>query len=146
MSLQLVIIFSFVGLFTILIPNSFVDSMRIGRTTALYKKIGVDFINKVTQNGSMINKLIRKKHPGYKVVSSDRRSFIRLIKQSYFFEKFHWVLFVFFTLTTIYALHENYMTWVLILFVTNLIYNVYPSLLQQYIRLKLEAVSKRMVP
>jgi len=53
------------------------------------------------------------------------------------FEKFHFIMFVFFILITIYALVENHFWWAIIISATNLLYNIYPNLLQQYVRLKL---------
>jgi len=53
------------------------------------------------------------------------------------FEKFHFIMFVFFTLITFYALSRSDFWWVIIFLITNVLYNVYPNLLQQYIRLKL---------
>lgn len=145
MELRLFLIFSSISFLTVFIPNSFLGIISIGKTTAVYKKIGVNFIGKFTQNGSVINKLIRKKHPDYRVLSPGRQSFTRVIRQTYFFEKFHLLLFVFFTLAAVHALLEDYIMWVIILFVTNLVYNVYPVLLQQYIRLKLGAAGKRII-
>lgn len=61
------------------------------------------------------------------------------IRDTYVYEKFHFLLFVFFTLSMVYALAKGYWGWAAVLGVTNLLYNVYPNLLQQYIRLKLKA-------
>lgn len=145
MSLHVVLAFSFLSSLPVLLPDSFFDRIRLGKTVSLYKKLGVGFINKFTQHGSIINALIRKKHPGYRVLSADRRSVLRILKRTYFFEKFHFMLFVFFLLTTVHAALEHHLAWVLILSVTNLLYNVYPGFLQQYIRLKLASVKQRAV-
>ena len=51
-------------------------------------------------------------------------------------------MFIFFTLTTIYAVKESYGMWALMISVANLIYNVYPNLLQQFIRVKLLSTGK----
>ncbi len=58
------------------------------------------------------------------------------------FEKFHFIMFVFFILITLYALVKNHFQWAIIISVTNLLYNIYPNLLQQYVRLKLMLYKK----
>ena len=47
------------------------------------------------------------------------------------------MLFSFFSLVFIYALIKDYIGWALLLLLTNILYNVYPCLLQQYIRVRL---------
>ena len=138
-------LFGFIGLslLPIFLPNSFFDKIQAGKTTAFYKKLGVDKVNKVTQNGSIVHKLIRKKYPSYKAITYERTILLKRFRQTYFYEKFHFIFFVFFTLTTIYALYHSYWQWAVVLFVTNLIYNIYPNLLQQYIRLKLKVFNPK---
>jgi hypothetical protein len=53
------------------------------------------------------------------------------------FEKFHFMMFLFFMFATVYAAIKHYWWWVLIIFITNVIYNVYPNFLQQYLRVRL---------
>ena len=131
-------------------PNSFYDRMQIGKTRRIYRRLGVDFVNKLAQNGAIINHLVRKKFPGYKMVAYQRSSINRLLQQTYMFEKFHFIMFVFFLLVTSYALIKNDVWWSIIISITNLLYNVYPNLLQQYVRLKLRlyknAKSKQKFP
>ena len=136
-------IFLTISLLAILLPKSFFNSIQIGKTPVVYKNIGVNFINRFTQNGVIINRLIRRKFPQYKVMSGRRASIDRLIKQTYIFEKFHFIMFLFFSLTAIYALLERYVVWAFIVSLTNLVYNVYPAFLQQYIRVKLTSGRKR---
>ena len=89
------------SLLTILLPKSFFNSIQLGKTGSVYKKIGVNFVNKFTQNGDIINGLIRKKFPQYKVLSNRNLSINKLLQQTYMFEKFHFMMFSFFILTTI---------------------------------------------
>ena len=117
--------------------NSFYDRIQVGRTSRAYKKLGVGLVNKLAQNGTIINGLMRKKYPGYKMIAYRRSSINKLVHQTYMFEKFHFIMFVFFTLITFYALSRSDFWWVIIFLITNVLYNVYPNLLQQYIRLKL---------
>ena len=124
-------------------PNSFYDTIQIGKTTRLYKKLGVGIVNKLAQNGAIINRLIKKKFPGHRMITRERSSVNKLLKQTYMFEKFHFIMFVFFILITLYALIKNHFWWSIIITITNVLYNIYPNLLQQYIRVKLSLYKKR---
>lgn len=119
-------------------PNAFFDSIQLSRNALFYKRIGVKYINAFAQNGSLLNNFLKRKYPGFKVVSGTRASIRRQYYQTYFFEKFHFSLFVFFTIITVYAGIQGRFYWVVILVVSNLLYNIYPNLLQQYIRVKLK--------
>ncbi len=134
---QTLFVFIIVSFTAILLKKLFLNRIQIAKTTTLYKKMGVHIINKVAQNGSIINGLIRKKHPAYKAISNNRKSIDRLINQTYMFEKFHLILFLFFCFSIVYAVTQGLWPWAIIIFITNIAYNVYPNLLQQYIRLKL---------
>lgn len=143
MSLSLLYLFLVTALSAFLLPKTFFDRIQLSKSTSFYKKTGIKFVNKFTQNGEWINALIRKKLPQYKMISSERLSIKKLINQTYLFEKFHFSLFVFFTLTAIYAFIQNQFDWVAILSILNVIFNVYPNLLQQYIRIKLRLFNQR---
>jgi hypothetical protein len=131
-------IFLTMSILPMFFPKSFFDRIQLGKTTVIYKKLGVALVNKLAQNGVIVNNLIRKKFPEYRAVTYHKSSINKLLVQTYMNEKFHFVMFLFFSLTTLYALSENLWLWAVILSITNLIYNIYPSLLQQYIRIKLK--------
>lgn len=140
MGLELIILFSIISLFPVFLFNTFLEKIQIGKTTKIYKDIGVPFINNFTQNGVFVNKLIRKKYPNHKVLPLNRQLFNKHFQQTFLFEKFHLMLFLFFTMTAVYAFSKNYFSWFLVLLITNLIYNMYPILLQQYLRIRMKAI------
>lgn len=125
------------SLIPMFLKNSFLRKMQIGKTIKIYKQLGVHQINKVVQNGAIINNLIKRKFPDHKTVANNKTSIARLISQTYIFEKFHLILFLFFSLAMVHALFQGHFIWACIILLTNLAYNIYPNLLQQYIRLKL---------
>ena len=127
------------SLVPIFFPNSFFDRIQLSRSSHFYKKIGVRYINIFAQNGSILNKFLKKKYPNFKVVARTRSSIKKLYYQTYFFEKFHFSLFLFFTAVTIFAGIQGHFYWTLILTISNLLYNIYPNLLQQYVRVKLRS-------
>jgi hypothetical protein len=137
MDRDLLYIFIGVSLVPAFLPPAFLDRMRVGKTTATYKKLGVPLVSQLAHNGGIINRLVRRKFPHYKAVRYQAQSIKKLYSETYVHEKFHLILLVFFGLVTVYALGRGYWGWALIITVTNIVYNVYPSLLQQYIRLKL---------
>lgn len=92
--------------------------------------------------GGLINRHIRKKFPGYRTVTPHRASVHKRIQHTYVYEKFHFLLFVFFFLSMVYALGKGYYGWAAVLGLTNGVYNVYPNLLQQYVRIKLKAYAR----
>jgi hypothetical protein len=122
--------------------NSFYDRIQIGRTARIYKRLGVGFVNKLAQNGTIINRMVRKKFPAFKMIVHQSSSINKLLQQTYLFEKFHFIMFVFFIFIASYAVVKNHFWWSIIITVTNVLYNVYPNLLQQYIRLKLRLHKK----
>lgn len=141
-NIRLFYAFLIISLFSIFRPKSFFNLIQLGKTPSFYKRTGVTFINRFTQNGDVINGLIRKKFPQYKVVSAGRQSINKVLQQTYMFEKFHFTVFLFFILVTVYALKHDYFWWAFILSVNNLIYNVYRCILQQYIRARLQLPGK----
>jgi hypothetical protein len=116
--------------------------MQLSRNTNWYRKMGVKHINSLAQNGTLVNQLLRKKFPTFKTISRNRASIKKQYNQTYFFEKFHFSLFLFFISVTVYAAINGEFDWVIILTICNLLYNVYPNLLQQYIRLKLKSATE----
>jgi hypothetical protein len=143
--LKLLYVFLAISALPIFFPNSFFDKIQLGKTTTIYKKLGVPIINKIAQNGDIINRHIRRQFPDFKVVTFQKPSTNRLLQQTYLYEKFHFVLFIFFILATVYALSKKYFGWALILTLTNLVYNIYPNLLQQYIRIKLMLFTRKSI-
>jgi hypothetical protein len=141
---ELFYIFLTVSLIPIFLKNSFVDKLQIGKTIRIYKQLGVHHVNKVAQNGVIINNLIKRKFPDHKVVTTRKSSVSGLIAQTYIFEKFHLILFLFFSLAFITAFLKGHWTWAVVILFTNIAYNIYPNLLQQYIRLKLILFTKKL--
>ena len=119
------------SLIPIFFPNSFFNRIQLSRNSHWYRRIGVKYINTFAQNGSILNEILRKKYPDFKVVSMTKASIKKQYYQTYFFEKFHFSLFLFFTIITIYAGTHGHFYWVLTLTISNILYNIYPNLLQQ---------------
>jgi hypothetical protein len=126
----------------VLLPHSFYDKIQIGRTTVVYERIGIRIVRKFTQDGDWVNRLIRRRFPKYKVFDS-YPSVRKHLRRAYMIEKIHFAFFLFFLYATVYALVNGYFLWAGILTITNLGFNVYPNLLQQYNRLRLRQLMRR---
>lgn len=126
-----------VSLVPLFFPNSFFDKIQLSRNPRWYARIGVRIINTFAQHGTIVNKILKRKYVGFKSIYNTNASIRKQYYQTYFYEKFHFSLFLFFTMITIYAAIQRQFFWGLILTICNLLYNIYPNLLQQYIRVKL---------
>jgi hypothetical protein len=122
--------------FGYILPNAFFDRIQLSNHTTFYKKIGIKIIRKFAQEGDFINKLIRKKYANYKVIPT-QKSAHRYYSKTYHFEKFHFHLFLIFLAITIIAIAKKDFLWALLITFNNIIFNVYPNLLQQYNRIRL---------
>lgn len=125
-------------------PNKFFDTIQLSRSPCFYERLGVKHINNFAQNGALINKFLRRKYPEFKNVRATRSSIVKRYKETYFFEKFHFSLFIFYIVITIYSLITAHLLWTGILSLCNLLYNIYPNLLQQYVRVKLSSAHSRI--
>lgn len=123
------------------LPQSFFDRTQLGRTTAIYSRIGMRKVRKYTQDGDWVNMLIRKKYPDYRAIK-DKNSLKKELSQTYFYEKSHFVMLVFFLSVTIYAFIIGSLFWALIITANNLFFNVYPIWLQQYNRIRIKKLKK----
>jgi len=125
------------------LPKSFFDRIQLSQTTALYEKIGIRTVKKFTQDGDFINRLIRKKFPQYRLFDHNL-SMQKHLNKAYSIEKIHFSMFLFFLLTGIYALIRGEVWWAAIITVNNLVFNLCPNLLQQYNRIRLRHLMKKL--
>ncbi|WP_210521510.1 glycosyl-4,4'-diaponeurosporenoate acyltransferase CrtO family protein [Hymenobacter terricola] len=119
-----------------LVPVAWFGYWQLSRTPGPYRKAGVALVNRVTQNGDFVNRLIRRRYPRYRHVRT-RATVAALVRTTYQQERFHVGAFLFFLLSSVYALAHGQVGWALLLTLTNVGYNVYPVWLQQYIRVRL---------
>ena len=132
-----------ISMATVFLPASFFNAIQLSKSLQFYQKAGIEFFNQFIQNGTLINRFAKNKFPGYKKFYNKEEAFKMLFTQSYLFEKFHFIFFIFFVETTIFAIRNKYYTWAVYLIIANIIYNFYPILLQQYIRLRLKKFSQQ---
>lgn len=132
-----------ISLLAVFLPRCFFSAQRLSKSRLFYQKIGIEFFNQFTQNGTLINRFVKHSFPEYKKFHTKEEAYKKLFNQTFMFEKFHFIVFIFFIEATIFAFIHSYFYWAVFLVVGNVIYNVYPILLQQYIRLRLTTFKRQ---
>jgi len=119
-----------------LVPASILKYLELSSTVHTYRRLGVHRANDFVQHGRLINRLARRSDPDYQQVRS-RASLAALVQSTYMQERFHWATLLFFLLSSLYGVARGYPGWALLITILNVVYNLYPIWLQQYIRLRL---------
>lgn len=120
-----------------ILPNSILDLLMFGSSKKFYEKLGVKYIVKFVQNGSVVKNLTNKQ--GYVIINgkSQARQYLKTISM---YERFHWICLLFFTLTTTYCLFHGYFRTGGVITVSNIFYNLCPILLQQYNKIRIRKI------
>ncbi len=119
------------------IPADYFKILQLSKNRRFYENLGIRTFLKFTQNGSIVNRMIRNNNPGYKIISN-KKSFNQFYNQLIVYEKYHYACLVFFLISFLIAVYlKEYLQAVLIMLV-NFIYNFIPILIQQYHKIKLK--------
>lgn len=124
------------------LPKSFYDRVQLSKKIWIYKKLKVNSFKKYATNGDLINRRIRRSYPTHRNVSN-LGSIKEKRNETYTIEKSHTVLFVFCFMTCVYAFLVNSYGVAILLAVGNLLFNYYPTLLQQYNRIRYSRVIEK---
>lgn len=117
-------------------PAAWLRRLQLARSVQVYQRLGVPRVGYVTQQGALVNKLLRRRYPGYRALVG-RRAVARLLSTTYQQERFHWAGLVFFLAISLYVGAAGRLGWALGLALLNVGYNLYPIWLQQYLRVRL---------
>ena len=121
-------------------PAAWLRRLQLSEGVAAYQRLRVPALNRFTQNGSIINGLLRRRYSHYQPLST-RAALAKLRSTTYQQERFHWAALIFFLLASGYALGLGLVGWAALLTGLNVGYNLYPIWLQQYLRLRLQRLS-----
>jgi hypothetical protein len=124
-----------------LLPKTFFNRIQLSKNVIFYKKLGVKLVRKFAQEGDLVNQMIRRKYPAYKIIQTPK-SVSNYISKTYGSEKFHFHLFLIFLSISIIAIINREYGWAALITLNNIIFNVYPNLLQQYNRIRLKKLEK----
>jgi hypothetical protein len=117
-------------------PAAWLRRLQLATSARVYRRLGVPALGYYTQQGGLVNNLLRRRYPGYQALAG-RRAVARLLSTTYQQERFHWAGLVFFLLVSVYVGAAGQLGWALSLTLLNVGYNLYPIWLQQYLRVRL---------
>jgi hypothetical protein len=122
-----------------IVPTSAFQKLQISAGRRFYERIGVRNALAITQHGALAGRFIRTFEPEYAVIKR-RKDLARYKKQIVVYEAFHLGCFTFFTASVIWAIWLGYPGMAVLIFIVNIVYNIYPVLIQQYNRLRVKSV------
>lgn len=140
--IEKLIAFTVLAFIPIFLPRAWLQKLQLSNERGWYERLGIHHINKWTQNGTLIKRKLARQFGTQPRRIQNRRSIEGLISQTYMFERFHWMLFIIFSSVMIDAFFRGHLVWGWLILITNLVYNVCPNLLQQYLRLRLRGLIK----
>ncbi|WP_316832106.1 hypothetical protein [Pedobacter aquatilis] len=114
----------------------------ISKTTKSYQKIGVGHVLLFVQDGKIAKRFAGKNRKNLTAKLNIKSLILRTVVQ----ERFHLVCLFFFLGSMSYAMALKLFYLSIWLLITNIFYNFYPVLLQQYIRLRLKKINKSNPP
>ena len=116
-------------------PENWLQKMQISKSRKFYERAGVNFIKKFVQDGDIVHGSAKKK-TGNLVVHNRNKAY-RYLKTISMYERYHLVAFDFFFLSSVHALFNSQYLLSFLIFLANIIYNVFPLLLQQYNKMRI---------
>jgi hypothetical protein len=132
-SMRLCYIFIGISVVSLLLP---VRYLQLSNNPKFYEELGVKLIRKFVQNGEFINKFIRKSNPHHTIIKGKTNA-LKYMQTVVMYERYHFICFIFFSLTIAYTIIKAQYSLTLIIIIANIIYNICPILLQQYNRARL---------
>jgi hypothetical protein len=129
-------VFVLLSILTSFIPSSWIDKFTLSKSKKTYERIGVNWLLFFVQNGILVNSIQKKqgKRPGLIHNRKQAENYLKTIRMQ---ERFHYCCFVLFTLSTVSAFMTGKKGIALLILLCNVSYNVYPMLLQQYNRIRI---------
>jgi hypothetical protein len=111
--------------------------LQLSTQPRVYRRLRVHLLTRLTQDSRWIKRSSRSAHSQTSALRDDD-SLRAVVRVTFSRERFHLAMFLFFLLSAVYAALGKHFAWSLLLCLSNLIYNVYPIWMQQYIRMRLE--------
>jgi hypothetical protein len=120
-----------------LLPAKWLDILTLSKQRKTYEKLGLKSFRYFVQNGTLVNRL-KSKQKRYGIIHN-REHAIGYLQAIAMQERFHYCCLILFTLTTICAFMTNRPLLGTVVLLSNILYNIFPILLQQYNRLRINA-------
>lgn len=109
----------------------------------LYPLLGMKWFRHFTTDGDIVNARLRRNHPEYRAIR-DRASLASHIEGTYESERWHLSFFIAGALTSLHAFYSAQYTFLVLIGVTNLIFNLYPVFHQRYKRSRARRMMRRL--
>lgn len=129
------------SLIVLFLPDRIYQQIQLSDRKRHYESIGVKFFRKFTQDGDLVTKVLSKGQ-GLLRISHVKREIPKLKKKIEAYERYHYTCLVFFLLTTFYAMVRADFAIALMIMIVNVLYNLYPILLQQYNKLRVNNLKR----
>ena len=125
-------IFLIIAFLVAFLPKKIIENLNFFQNRRQYEKWGVKFIQQFVQDGRWANWFNKSSR-----MIKDARQATQYLSTIAMNERFHWMCFVFFMLSSIYAFTQGIILLGFLMFLANIPYNVASLLLQQYNKLRI---------
>lgn len=123
------------------LPKAVFRGLCLSSNPAVYRWLRVGLLIKVTQDAAWIRRLSGSSE---RRVQRQEKAIASVVSDTWVRERFHFGVFVFCALCSAVALEQARAGWFVGLSFLNVVYDVYPMWLQQYLRLRVERCQERL--
>lgn len=124
------------------LPKALLQRLALSTHTARYRRLYVPMVITFTQDAAWLRRISGSQKPR---VRRDATTMAKLVRDTWARERFHLSLLVFYSLCIVVAILHMQFVWAGALIVCNVIYNLYPIWLQQYLRLRVSRCRKILI-
>jgi hypothetical protein len=110
------------------LPRSCYRPGAVAPARRRYGSLGVRVFKQIAPNGELVNRLVRRRYPGYRVVGR-RTDLPRFLEGTRNGERSHLVLLLMGLFTAVYAARIGWYRWAIFLTLGNGLFNLYPVML-----------------
>lgn len=131
------------GTLVLLLPARWYDVQPFENSGRAYVLAGVSIFRRFVTNGDLINNIVTRRHPNYRVYSYS--VLVEALRADCLkSERAHLVAFASGAAATIYAVVIEWHGWAIWLALSNLLGNLYPALVQRQTRIRLRNIRCRL--
>lgn len=141
-SLPILLFMVGISLSVFFLPLRFYAVSQMSKSRAFYERLLIHKIQHFTQQGRYPQRFI-KRLSGHDYIAFRRQNMGQFQNQIRIYESYHWACFIFFMITSIYALTQQAYASAILIFASNLLYNAIPILIQQYNKIRLKNIRER---
>lgn len=136
-STYLMIVFISIALCIFFLPVEFYSFFQLSNSRIIYERFYIHKFQRFAQQGKYA-KLLIERLTGKDYVIFKRHNISQLRNQFRTFEAYHWACLFLFSASIVYALINHAYLLTVLIFVSNLCYNIIPILIQQYNKVRLK--------